>query len=156
MKAIVSTLFRVMHFPHDGKIVTIDQLPFVTPDHHIIPSNKNFFNVPNFLLIPSPSSSYLLPIIGKMGGMAPASGLHTRVKFLVSYVRGQPTNLWTSCWLRTCCEHSSHSVSSSLKNETDAFEQSSHSVSSLLKNETDVLNNSYFLFQACVKMKPSL
>ena len=24
MKAIVSTLFRVMHFPHDGKIVTID------------------------------------------------------------------------------------------------------------------------------------
>ena len=24
MKAIVSTLFRVMHFPYDGKIVTID------------------------------------------------------------------------------------------------------------------------------------
>ena len=24
MKAIVSTLFRVMHFPHDGNIVTID------------------------------------------------------------------------------------------------------------------------------------
>ena len=35
MKAIVSTLFRVMHFPHDGKIVTIDQISFVTPDHHI-------------------------------------------------------------------------------------------------------------------------
>ena len=26
MKAVVSTLLRVMHFPHDGKIVTIDQL----------------------------------------------------------------------------------------------------------------------------------
>ena len=26
MKVVVSTLFRVMHFPHDGKIVTIDQL----------------------------------------------------------------------------------------------------------------------------------
>ena len=24
MKAIVSTLFRFMHFPHDGKMVTID------------------------------------------------------------------------------------------------------------------------------------
>ena len=24
MKAVVSTLFRVMHFPHDGNIVTID------------------------------------------------------------------------------------------------------------------------------------
>ena len=28
MKAIVSTLFRVMHFPHDGNIVTIDQISF--------------------------------------------------------------------------------------------------------------------------------
>lgn len=28
MKAIVSTLFRVFHFPHDGNMVTIDQLSF--------------------------------------------------------------------------------------------------------------------------------
>ena len=33
MKAVVSTLFRVMHFPHDGNIVTIDYLSFVTFDH---------------------------------------------------------------------------------------------------------------------------
>ena len=39
MKAVVSTLFRVMHFLHDGTIVTIDQLSFVTPNHRIIPSN---------------------------------------------------------------------------------------------------------------------
>jgi hypothetical protein len=32
MKAIVSTLFRVMSFPHDGRIVTIDQLSFIGPD----------------------------------------------------------------------------------------------------------------------------
>jgi hypothetical protein len=32
MKAIVSTLFRVISFPHDGRIVTIDQLPFIGPD----------------------------------------------------------------------------------------------------------------------------
>ena len=39
MKAVVSTLFRVMHFPHDGNIVTIDKLSFITLDHHITPSN---------------------------------------------------------------------------------------------------------------------
>ena len=39
MKDVVSTLFRVIHFPHDGKIVTIDHLSFVTPDHRMLPSN---------------------------------------------------------------------------------------------------------------------
>jgi hypothetical protein len=29
MKAIISTLFRVISFPHDGIIVTIDQLSFI-------------------------------------------------------------------------------------------------------------------------------
>ena len=33
IKYLVSTLFRVMHFPHDGKIVTIDKLSFATLDH---------------------------------------------------------------------------------------------------------------------------
>jgi hypothetical protein len=32
MKAIVSTLFRVISFPHDGRVVTIDQLSFVGSD----------------------------------------------------------------------------------------------------------------------------
>jgi hypothetical protein len=32
MKAIVSTLFRVIYFPHNGRIVTIDQLSFIGPD----------------------------------------------------------------------------------------------------------------------------
>jgi hypothetical protein len=31
MKAIVSTLFRVISFPHDGRVVTIDQLSFINP-----------------------------------------------------------------------------------------------------------------------------
>ena len=57
MKDIVSTLFRAMHFPHDGKIVTIDQLSFVTLDHHITPSSQNALNVPHVLVVPSPSSS---------------------------------------------------------------------------------------------------
>ena len=57
MKIVVSTLFRVIHFSHDGKIVTIDQLSFVTPDHHIIPSNQTALNVPHVLVVSSPSSS---------------------------------------------------------------------------------------------------
>jgi hypothetical protein len=32
MNVVVSTLFRVMHFPHNGSIVTIDQLSF--DNHH--------------------------------------------------------------------------------------------------------------------------
>jgi hypothetical protein len=32
MKAIVSTLFCVISFPHDGRIVTINQLSFIGPD----------------------------------------------------------------------------------------------------------------------------
>jgi hypothetical protein len=32
MKAIVSTLFHVIYFPHDGRMVTIDQLSFIGPD----------------------------------------------------------------------------------------------------------------------------
>jgi hypothetical protein len=32
MKAIVSTLFSLISFPHDGRMVTIDQLSFISPD----------------------------------------------------------------------------------------------------------------------------
>jgi hypothetical protein len=32
MKAIVSTLFHVIYFPHDGRIVAIDQLSCIGPD----------------------------------------------------------------------------------------------------------------------------
>jgi hypothetical protein len=31
MKAIFSTLFRVISFPHDGRVVTVDQLSFIDP-----------------------------------------------------------------------------------------------------------------------------
>jgi hypothetical protein len=34
MHAIVSTLFCVVHFPHQGKVVTIDQLAFFNSDTH--------------------------------------------------------------------------------------------------------------------------
>ena len=57
IKDVVSTLFRVMHFPHYGKIVSIDQLSFVTPGHRIIPSNQIALTVLHVLVIPPPSSS---------------------------------------------------------------------------------------------------
>ena len=82
MNVVVSTLFRVMHFPHDGKIVTIDQLSFVTLDHRITPSNQTTLNVPHVLVVPPPYSSYILPIIGKMGGMALVYGHHNGSKLL--------------------------------------------------------------------------
>ena len=57
MKNVVSTLFRVMCFPHDGNIVTIYQLSFVTPNHRITPSNQTALNVPHVFMVPSPSPS---------------------------------------------------------------------------------------------------
>jgi hypothetical protein len=34
MHVVVSTLFRVVHFPHQGKVVTVDQLAFFNSDTH--------------------------------------------------------------------------------------------------------------------------
>ena len=56
MKFVVYTLFRLMHFPHDGNIVTIDQLSFVKPDHRMTPSHQTSLNVPHVLVVLSPSS----------------------------------------------------------------------------------------------------
>ena len=39
MKDVVSTLFRVMYFPHDGKIMTVDKLSFVKPNYRVTPSH---------------------------------------------------------------------------------------------------------------------
>jgi hypothetical protein len=35
MRAVVSTLFRVVRFPHQGKVVTVDQLAFFNADTHV-------------------------------------------------------------------------------------------------------------------------
>ena len=56
MKVVVSTPFRVIYFPNDGKIVTIDQLSFVKIDHRMTPSHQTSLNVPHVLMVPSPSS----------------------------------------------------------------------------------------------------
>jgi hypothetical protein len=43
MKAIVSTLFHVISFPHDGRTVTIDQLSFFGPDLTSMDSLDGFY-----------------------------------------------------------------------------------------------------------------
>ena len=56
MKVVVSTLFQVMYFSHYGKIMTVNQLSFVKPDHRMTPSHHTSLNVSRVLMVPSPSS----------------------------------------------------------------------------------------------------
>jgi hypothetical protein len=35
MRVVVSTLFRVIRFPHQGKVVTVDQISFFNADTHV-------------------------------------------------------------------------------------------------------------------------
>jgi hypothetical protein len=60
MKAIMSTLFRVIYFPHDGRIVTIDQLSFVGPDLTI-----NSMNLPKWFLY----ADNIAPATGQLCGI---------------------------------------------------------------------------------------
>jgi hypothetical protein len=54
MEVVVSTLFRVMHFPHDGSIVTIDQFLFISPDHCMTIDHLNSMNVPHIQVVSTP------------------------------------------------------------------------------------------------------
>jgi len=52
MKAILSTLFHVMPFPHNGNIVTIDQLSFVDLDSTT--NHLESLNVPYMHVVSAP------------------------------------------------------------------------------------------------------
>ena len=54
MKVLVSSLRRVMYFPHDENIMTIDQHSFVKPGFHIIVSHHTSMNVLHVLVVSSP------------------------------------------------------------------------------------------------------
>jgi hypothetical protein len=45
MKYIVSTLLHVIYFPHDGKIVTVDQLSFIDPNWIASPNGSYMHTV---------------------------------------------------------------------------------------------------------------
>jgi hypothetical protein len=58
MKAIMSTLFHVIYFPHDGIFVTIHQLSFVGPDLIVNPTtsmNGSYMNT----VSPPPQVNYV-------------------------------------------------------------------------------------------------
>ena len=60
MKAVISTLFHLMSFPHNGNIVTVDQLSFVSLDLTI--------NSPTPLNIPNTEVVYVrVPLISQIG-----------------------------------------------------------------------------------------
>jgi hypothetical protein len=52
MKAIMSTLFHVISFPHDGRMVTLDQLSFASPSLTI--NSMNSLNSPYMQTVVSP------------------------------------------------------------------------------------------------------
>ena len=52
MKVVISTLFRVMSFPHNGNIVTIDQLSF--PSIDLTTNNLTSLNVPHTQVVSTP------------------------------------------------------------------------------------------------------
>ena len=56
MKVVVSTLCRVMYFPHDGNIVIVDQISFVKPYYHMNHIHQTSLNAPHVLVALSPSS----------------------------------------------------------------------------------------------------
>jgi hypothetical protein len=164
MKVFMSTLFRVMNFPHNGNLVTIDQLSFVSPDlivNHL--TSMNFLDMKvvslppqvNYLVsCPTPSNfndkeplmtsldSYsLVDIVNpSMGASEPNLSPVTTIESpyihsLQSIVLPSDGDLFEA--MEKVHEHSSLFVSSSLKNEIDNHEHSSLFVSSSLKNETD-------------------
>jgi hypothetical protein len=49
MKSIVYTFFRMMYFPSNGNIVTIDQFSFIGP--HMMTNHLTSLNVPNIAVL---------------------------------------------------------------------------------------------------------
>jgi hypothetical protein len=55
MKVIVSTLFHVISFPHDGRVATVDQLSFIDPDW-IASLNGSYMQ----MVLPPPEVNYVV------------------------------------------------------------------------------------------------
>jgi hypothetical protein len=92
MKSIVSTLFRVIYFPHDGIIVTIDQLSFIGPNFPINPMtslNRSYMQS----LSPLPQVNYvaLSPMTSNSNDLDPV------VDMMISSVGLLELDLLTPC-----------------------------------------------------------
>ena len=58
MKYIVSSLFQVMQFPHNGNIVTIDQLPFINPKFSLTLQHMNPLSFPILMMDSHPTLTF--------------------------------------------------------------------------------------------------
>jgi hypothetical protein len=61
MTIVASSVFRMLQFPHQGKIVTIDQLNYCIPD-------SNTHNIDNVLLVGDSQLSYESVGVGLLKG----------------------------------------------------------------------------------------
>jgi hypothetical protein len=93
MKAIVSTLFHVISFPHDGRIVTIDQLSFISPDW-ITSLNGSYMQT----VSPLPHVNYvaLSPMTSSSDDLDPV------VDMVISSIQGLELDLFTPITPSTC------------------------------------------------------
>jgi hypothetical protein len=148
MKSIVSTLFRVISFPHDGRVVTIDQLSFVGPNltiNSMTSLNGSYMQsisplpqVNYVALSPMPSTAddddldlVVDMVISSMGLLEPDLLTPVATFDMFSFQR---TVLLEAMIKKRIFEHG-FLISSSLKNET-SFEHG-FLISSSLKNETN-------------------
>jgi hypothetical protein len=88
MKAIVSTLFRVISFPHDGRVVTVDQLSFIDPNW-IASLNGSYMQT----VSPPPQVNYvaLSPMASTSDDLDPV------VDMVISSIGLLEPDLFTSC-----------------------------------------------------------
>ena len=129
---IVSTLFRVICFPHEVRIVTVDQLSFLYPN--MAPSQPSSLNGPFVPMVSSPpqinnvetcsiptsASNQFSDVVRHV-----LVALEPNFSFMTSY------ELWSGSSRIVPCL-----VSTSLKNETKKHEDSYFTVSTSFKNET--------------------
>jgi hypothetical protein len=167
MKVVMSILFRVMHFPHNGNIMTIDQVSFVSPDLTVDhPTSRNLPYMKVISLSPHVNYVVLCPMPSTANEKDPLIECSTSLDsdLVVDMVSPSmwdlehdlsPVTTIESLGIHSfqsialpfdedlleatvkTHEHSSLFVSSSLKNETNNHDHSSLSVSRTLKYETD-------------------
>jgi hypothetical protein len=118
MTSITSSVFCILRFPHQGKIITVDQLEYTTPDLHNVAANNvpflgnnNFESVGVGLLKDS-------SLMGVFPFLAPPTAQISTLNTISTQVR-QSLELSDPLVVPGLDKHSSLSLSSSLKNETN-------------------------------------
>jgi hypothetical protein len=84
MKAIVSTLFLVIFFPHDGRIVAIDQLSFIGPN--LIINSMTSLNG-SYMQTVSPSTQVNYVALSPMPQLSMKMNLSLYAQSLMTWIR---------------------------------------------------------------------